>query len=269
MSEIRGRGRRGGTIVPNWRLEDPDLDPFELRIAAWLSSHADGWVGDHVTRNLIAARLNISQGKVTSAMDRLVALGIVELSTIAVPQSEGGKRWDVIFDFDVWEREPWSPHDQAPVTTRPGPGHVVTTSSEVVQEEEQESPDAVSGVPVYDDEEQEPTEAIELCQGLARSIHSRGSKMPNITRGWVSDMEKLLRIDGHTVDEVRDMIIWLHHGKTQSAAFWQTNIRSPKKLRVHFDRMREQRANEAARLRRGGDRSASIDFDKLRAEVTQ
>jgi len=38
MSGIRSRGRRGSVVVPNWRTEDPGIDPYAFRIACWLAS---------------------------------------------------------------------------------------------------------------------------------------------------------------------------------------------------------------------------------------
>jgi DNA-binding Lrp family transcriptional regulator len=127
MSAIRSNGRRGSTIVPNWRWEDPTLDPYALRIAGWLASHADHYMQDCVTRNEIARRTNISAGKVTACLQKLEEQQIITVETVAVPQSQGGRRLVITFDFDAWETGepsyhmtgPRSPHDRAPVTTRP------------------------------------------------------------------------------------------------------------------------------------------------------
>jgi hypothetical protein len=141
MSAITSRGRRGSTVVPNWRWEDQSLDPFELRIAGWLASHTDSYREDHITRNVIAKATGVSAGKVTGAVARLVELGIVHLT-------EGVRgRWVVEFDFDAWEdRSPRdqssghdmtsdrSPRDQSLVTTRP-----VEPSTPISGEDQQET----------------------------------------------------------------------------------------------------------------------------------
>lgn len=137
MADITSRGRRGSVVVPNFRWEDPDLDPFELRIAGWLASHADSYL-EKVTRNLIAKAAGISQGKVTLALDTLSRLGIIAVENVATEQSKGGHRLRITFDWEAWETPPVrSPRDRALVTTRPGPGHVVT-STKGSQEEDQE-----------------------------------------------------------------------------------------------------------------------------------
>lgn len=130
MSGIRSTGRMGSSIVPNWRWEDPDLDSYELRIAGWLASNTQGFTDEYVTRNRIAKKTGISQGKVSTSVGKLIALGIVSVETIDIDQSKGGSRWVVTVHFDVWDSpQPRSPDDQGPVTTRPGPGHVVTATT--------------------------------------------------------------------------------------------------------------------------------------------
>jgi len=113
VSGIKSRGRTGFTQVPNWRWEDPELDPFELRVAGWLGSHADHYAADHVTRNEIARRTGVSQGKVTAALAHLEDLEIIEVETVKIAQSKGGKRLVITLDLDVW--------------TSGDPGHEVTT----------------------------------------------------------------------------------------------------------------------------------------------
>lgn len=105
---IRSKGRRGHTIVPNWRWEDRDLNPYELRIAGWLASHADQWREDYVSRNLVAARTGISRDATSKSVRRLVELGIIEV------KAGGNGRFVITVDFDVWE-------------TPPGPSTIPTT----------------------------------------------------------------------------------------------------------------------------------------------
>lgn len=101
MTGIVSRGRRGSTIVPNWRWEDPDLSPFDLRVAGWLASHADSY-RSHVTRNAVAKALGMAPGTASAALERLQELSIIDIEVVS---GEKGKvvRWTIHFDFDVWE----------------------------------------------------------------------------------------------------------------------------------------------------------------------
>lgn len=127
MTGIQGRGRRGSTVVPNWRWEDPDLDSYGLHVAGWIASHVDAYCAEHVTRNEIARKTRVSAGKVTKVLECLSTLGIIEIDHRPTPGG-GRDRLVIIFDFDAWEGRARSPHDLAKVTTRPSQGHQVTTT---------------------------------------------------------------------------------------------------------------------------------------------
>lgn len=150
MSGITSNGRRGSVVVPNWRWEDRGLDPYALRVAGWIASHTDSYLADYVTRNEIARKTGISAGKVSGTLGLLGRLGIITVDDVPIEQSAGGHRLRIVFNWDVWERQgdsaqPRSPHDRAPVTTRPDPGHHVT-STKGAQEEEQRADRASTGV---------------------------------------------------------------------------------------------------------------------------
>lgn len=140
MSGIRGKGRRGHTVVPNWRWEDQSLNCYELRIAGWLVSHADQWREDFVSRNLVAERTGISRDKTSQSVRRLVELGILHVKS-------GGKgRFVITVDFDVWETPPTSTHpvnngvdeQDQPDATRPVTGrHTSSDRTPHVHIEEQ------------------------------------------------------------------------------------------------------------------------------------
>lgn len=105
---IVSSGRRGNTIVPNFRWEDLRLDPFDLRIAGWISSHTDSY-RSKISRNEISRRTGISVGKVTASLQRLEELGI-----IAVGRANGNPV-RITLNVEVWEddRSPGGPVQSA------------------------------------------------------------------------------------------------------------------------------------------------------------
>lgn len=126
-SGIRSTGRIGSTAIPNHRWEDPQLDPYELRIAGWLTSHVTGWMENHVTRNMIAKRTGISPSKVSSSVRHLASLGIISVDTVTIRASEGGHRWVITIHLDVWDR-PRSPDTPTLVASHSNPGRVATAT---------------------------------------------------------------------------------------------------------------------------------------------
>ena len=83
------------------------------------------------------------------------------------------------------------------------------------------------------------SEALELCNLLSNLIHENGSRLPKVTPKWVQDMEKIMRLDGRTFQQVEMAIRWC-----QNSQFWRANILSPAKLRDKYDQLRLQASRE-------------------------
>ena len=62
---------------------------------------------------------------------------------------------------------------------------------------------------------------------------------------WGKDLEKMMRLDGRTADQVRAAILW-----SQASDFWCSNIMSFNKLRQKFDVLTLQ-------MKRGGNHGYS------------
>lgn len=82
-----------------------------------------------------------------------------------------------------------------------------------------------------------------LANLLAECITANGSKAPTITRDWLVELDRMIRIDERTPVEIEAMIRW-----SQNDSFWRANILSPKKLRAKYDTMRlqQQRSQPSA-----------------------
>lgn len=83
------------------------------------------------------------------------------------------------------------------------------------------------------------TLAYELCSEMNKHIVGNGYTAFKINKTSVSAMERILRIDKRSAEEVKEMISW-----SQTHEFWLHNIRSPEKLRKHFDTMLGQRRRD-------------------------
>ena len=85
------------------------------------------------------------------------------------------------------------------------------------------------------------SEAVELCELLAHEIEANGSRKPKITPRWIQDMEKILRLDDRSFQQVSSAILWC-----QSNSFWKANILSPAKLRDKYDQLRLQASRDVS-----------------------
>ena len=104
---------------------------------------------------------------------------------------------------------------------------------------------------------EEDPQLRELCEMLNRKIIANGYRPSNITKAALGAIERLMRLDNHTYEEIVAMIEWC-----QTDEFWLHNIRSPQKLRKHFDTMQGQmRRQKKPEL----ERQAMIERDAQRA----
>jgi hypothetical protein len=91
-----------------------------------------------------------------------------------------------------------------------------------------------------------PPEALTLARRLGKAIKFADpkAKIPADLTGWAGDIDKLIRIDGRTPEEIHQILRWVFH---DSDGWWVSNIRSGFKLRKQFDTLIAQRKREAER----------------------
>ena len=78
-------------------------------------------------------------------------------------------------------------------------------------------------------------EAERLANLLAELIVLNGSKRPVVTDKWIAEIDRLMRLDNRSAEQVESCIKW-----SQQHPFWRTVILSPSKLRMKYDQMRLQ-----------------------------
>lgn len=85
----------------------------------------------------------------------------------------------------------------------------------------------------------------QACNLLADLIEANGSRRPQVTDKWLSDMERIHRIDERSWEQITRAIEWC-----QADDFWRANIMSPAKLRKQYDQLRlaAQRGNKTSKF---------------------
>ena len=103
--------------------------------------------------------------------------------------------------------------------------------------------------------------AIRISNRLCESIceydptHRYNANRPNQS-AWVKDIDKALRIDGRTEEQMGYIIDYIFRMNGKHSAFWAGNIESGKKLRSQFDKIKNQIKDEHTKTT--GNRVASI-----------
>ena len=196
----------------------------------WLLAHPDEWQYD---AEAVVASVPEGRDAVRTALRELEAHGYIRRSR----HRDAAGRW--IHHFAICEIP--GTGDGKPADGLPGDGEPVPDG---------EPADGLPGdglpgdkylepVPIYEPstggEDELVTESAALCGLMADAIQAWGAKRPTVTATWERDMDRLLRIDGRTLEQVTKVLRWLFGSSDEVAVFWAPNVQSPAKLRARWD----------------------------------
>jgi hypothetical protein len=94
---------------------------------------------------------------------------------------------------------------------------------------------------------------LRLAHTLAKLVMATGGKPPAVTKSWVDEFDRMVRLDGYTYEQVENAILWSH-----SDDFWWQNVRSPQKLRKHFEMLREQARRDPQKAKQQISKSRAL-----------
>lgn len=80
-----------------------------------------------------------------------------------------------------------------------------------------------------------------IAKYLYHTIESFDHSFKGNWNNWIKDIEKAIRIDGRTKDQLKECIDWIYY--SEKGSFWIPNILSGKKLREKFNTMSIQSKN--------------------------
>ena len=84
-------------------------------------------------------------------------------------------------------------------------------------------------------------EATRLATLLADLIEANGSKRPSVSKAWITEIDRMLRLDNRDPVKAERLMRWC-----QADEFWRANVLSAAKFRAKYDQMR-LRANAEAK----------------------
>lgn len=134
---------------------------------------------------------------------------------------------------------------QSQSQTEPGGQNKAETETETETELTTLSSHVASDDDGKSDADTEPEfsdEVHELAQHLGSWIVDNGNRKPTIGKTWLQAIDRLIRIDGYTTDQIRQVIDW-----SQRDEFWQGNILSAGKLRKQFDQLKNRMFQDRSR----------------------
>lgn len=98
--------------------------------------------------------------------------------------------------------------------------------------------------------------AKQLCEEFAdhRHLVCPDDPRPKVLKAWVTEMDRMLRLDKRTEVQVRGAIGWL---QTEDGSFWNNQVRCVPKLREEFSRLRDEKRRREAVARARQEREST------------
>ena len=214
------------TIIPEWVLL-ADISAQAVRLYGLIRRYADSDNQAWPSRTTLANRLNVSTKTIDRSLGELSGIGAISIHhRFDASGDPTTNLYRILSVQGVGTRE--SPPSDMGVSTGGDTGVSTGGDTGVPQNESHYETEPI-------ELESPISDSVFLANLLADLIEANGSKRPKVTKSWVSAIDRTIRIDGRTPDEVERAIRWC-----QSHEFWSSNIMSPDTLRKQFDRMRLQ-----------------------------
>jgi hypothetical protein len=212
-------------IIPEWVLF-AEISPQAVRLYGVLRRYADRDGSCFPSRKRLASDLRMDSTKpVDRALKELVTIGAITITHRHTEQGDLQSNLYTVLSSPIGGDEKLStsplfgPHGSSRKEATVG-----TESSQIRKAIIKESQD-----------KEIPKQYLYLCNLLADLMVSNGVKRPTISGKWIGDIDKLIRIDEKTVEQVEAAIRW-----SQADSFWSSNIHSPAALRKQYEKMRLQ-----------------------------
>ncbi len=228
--EVHGRAY---AVIPEWIL-DAEISASAVRLFATLGRFVGANDAAFPSRRTLAARMHCSVATVDRALSELKGIGAIKIE--AQTRGDGSRTSSLFYLWPLATPLPTgdgTPHHgrgypSSPVIVPPLKSDIALkniierTTSKVSSPRKTEFRETA--------EESFSGDVIALTAYLNEWIGKNGFKP--FTEGKLQwrDMDKILRIDKRPPHQVREVIDWC-----QRDSFWNSNVRSVRKLRQHFD----------------------------------
>lgn len=232
------------TTVDNSFLNAGDLSWKATALLIYLKGRPPGWT---VRPSQLAKVKRDGIDSVKSGLRELEEAGYLRRERT---RDEQGRITGVVCHFS-WHRRWSDPRTDFPPVENPPEAFPPVEDRPLVSTEVQQGLSEATTDSRRSRSEACDPEALAIAEVLAAFVAQLpGARKKIDPTGWVSDIEKLLRIDGAEAGEVLDFIEWLHTSDSETATFWRVNIRSGAKLRKQWEEVQVRRAAEEAAAKR-------------------
>jgi hypothetical protein len=215
------RPKSNFTIIANAVLRDENLSFRARGVLACILSRPDNW---KTTAESLARESKEGRSAILTVLKELEQVGY--MTRRKYRNDKGQWVWES-YVFDTVQSQESEPEFNNPPTDNPTSGEPSTEIQPLIEE-----------LSKYERKEERDTrtygsEIHSACNLLADLIEANGSKRPAVNDKWLTDMERLNKIDERSWEQITKAIQWC-----QADDFWRGNILSPAKLRKQYDQLR-------------------------------
>lgn len=238
--------RKNFTVISNATLADSRLSWEARGLLAYLISKPDHWVIN--IKHLAKESPSASKQRLYRILNELENYGYLTQERVRDEKGRLGETERIIHEIvqnDDLSTGGFSTSgfSTSGFSTSGKAGDIVRTdlivrTEELVRTENIPDPSNDDSDSISSDSEiltSSQADAHRLCRVLSDLMVENGCRTPSVTKVWVTDMERLIRLDQKDATEVEFIIRW-----AQGDDFWRTNILCPAKLRKQYDRLRLQ-----------------------------
>jgi hypothetical protein len=213
------------TMIANTTLQDTTISLDAKGVLVWLISKPEDWT---VYKKHLQKTFGIGRERMDRIFDELEQARYVRSRRLRMP--DGTFQWEWVVHEIPFQEAPLSAY---PAPGEPATGNPTSTKIDITKDRHTKTNAGQEADDAFD-----PT-CQELNDELNAGIVANGFKAPTARREQLTAIDRLIRIDGKTAEEIKAMIQW-----SLSHDFWSANIRSAVKLRKHFETMAAQRIRD-------------------------
>lgn len=252
----------------SWVFEHAEATANDRVVLLVLADHAhDDGTGAYPSQATIARKARISVRTVRDCLRRLEASGEIVRDGRRHGRTKQLIEYRIVIrrqDLPPSERR--QPDARKAADPRSKGGSLTSERRQPSADEPLEEP---SGEPSV-----QPSGSVGFAADAARLADLLEAKVNEIAetpgrkrvgKRWLEAIERLMRIDGRTAEQIQFVITWLG-GSTEGGQFWGANVQSGPKLRAKFDQLV---AKIKAERRNGNGRSVGRSSDDLRREAAR
>jgi hypothetical protein len=235
------------TMIANTTLQDTTISLDAKGVLVWLISKPEDWT---VYKKHLQKTFSIGRERMDRIFDELEEARYVRSRRLRMP--DGTFQWEWVVHEIPFTEQPLSAY---PAPAEPATANPTSTKKDLTKDRHtkeaagQKADDALNPI------------CQELLEQIDAGIVANGFKAPTARREQLAAIDRMLRIDGKTADEIRTMIEW-----SMSHDFWAANIRSAVKLRKHYETMAAQAVRDAKRPQEPADGSDAARAVEMTAE---